>query len=143
MNLDGSPGGHGLISNFEHSIVIRNTAGLDSSSTIKSKNMSIATRNVLHFMSLLVSAFYLQPSPLSAGTVITTNLPPNTAIININATADGAAAFNGDQSLWYQPFNVAGPAQLLHSITCSGPRLAVAGMARTTSVHPRLPRLPR
>jgi hypothetical protein len=77
--------------------------------------MSISKRNVLHsiLVSFLVAALYLQPSSLSAGTVITSNLPPNTAIINISATADGAAAFNGDQSLWYQPFNVVGPAQLL------------------------------
>src|SRR5579871_1333287 len=40
-----------------------------------------------------------------SGTVITANLPADTAIVNIDARADGAAAFNGDQSLWYQPFN--------------------------------------
>src|SRR4029079_14321157 len=39
-----------------------------------------------------------------SGTVITTNLPENTAIININARQDGAATYNGDQSLWYHPF---------------------------------------
>jgi hypothetical protein len=40
-----------------------------------------------------------------AGTVITTNLPSNTAIVNIDGRADGAATYNGDQSLWYHPFN--------------------------------------
>ncbi len=44
-----------------------------------------------------------------AGTVITTNLPANTAIINIDSLADGAAGFNGDQSLWYHPFSDGGP----------------------------------
>jgi hypothetical protein len=39
------------------------------------------------------------------GTVITANLPANTAIIDISATADGAAAFNGNQTLWFRPFN--------------------------------------
>ena len=52
-------------------------------------------------------------SPALAGTVITANLPPNTAIVNINATQDGATTFNSDQSLWYQPFSTGGAAQLL------------------------------
>ncbi len=39
-----------------------------------------------------------------AGTILTANLPPGTAIININAKADGAANFNSGQSLWYSPF---------------------------------------
>ena len=42
------------------------------------------------------------------GSIITSNLPPNTAIINIDARADGSATFNGDQSLWYAPFNTGG-----------------------------------
>jgi hypothetical protein len=47
------------------------------------------------------------------GTVITANLPPGSAIINIDGTADGAAnySFNspGDfQTRWYQPFNTSG-----------------------------------
>jgi hypothetical protein len=50
---------------------------------------------------------------IHAGTVITSNLPPNTAIININGTQDGAASFNGDQSLWYQPFSTSGVTNLL------------------------------
>ncbi len=43
--------------------------------------------------------------PAKSGTVITANLPANMAIINIDGRADGSAAFNGDQSLWFQPFN--------------------------------------
>lgn len=39
------------------------------------------------------------------GTVLTDNLPANTAIVNINAQTDGAASYNGDQSLWYHPFS--------------------------------------
>lgn len=39
----------------------------------------------------------------SAGTVINTNLPVGTSIVNIDARADGAGSFNGDQSLWFQP----------------------------------------
>ena len=52
---------------------------------------------------LLLAAGTLAPG--FAGTVITANLPPHTAIINIDARADGANRFNGDQSLWYQPFS--------------------------------------
>ncbi len=51
--------------------------------------------------------------PTFAGTIITANLPPDTAIININATEDGATTFNGDQTLWYHPFSTGGAAQLL------------------------------
>lgn len=47
-----------------------------------------------------------------AGTVITTNLPADTAIINIDARADGSAYYSGDQALWYQPFDTAGLAHL-------------------------------
>ena len=49
--------------------------------------------------------FGMLPCLLSAGTIITANLPSNTAIINIDARADGAATFNGSQSLWFHPFN--------------------------------------
>ena len=55
-----------------------------------------------------------------AGTVILSNLPPNTAIINIDARADGSAAYNSDESLWYEPFNAGGPAQLLTYTVAAG-----------------------
>jgi hypothetical protein len=42
------------------------------------------------------------------GTVITANLPVNTAIVNMDARQDGAASYNGDLSLWYHPFSNAG-----------------------------------
>lgn len=44
-------------------------------------------------------------APLLAGSTITTNLPANTVILNIDSQNDGAASFNGDQSLWYHPFS--------------------------------------
>jgi hypothetical protein len=53
-------------------------------------------------------ALLLATSPLATafgGSVITANLPANTAIVNINAQTDGAANYNGDLSLWYQPFS--------------------------------------
>jgi hypothetical protein len=43
-----------------------------------------------------------------AGTVITTNLPANTAIVNIDGRADGSASFDGGQTHWFQPFNTGG-----------------------------------
>lgn len=46
--------------------------------------------------------------PVFAGTVITSGLPSSTAIINISGTQDGAHNYNGDQSLWYSPFNTQG-----------------------------------
>lgn len=56
--------------------------------------------------------------PAPAGTVITNNLPPNTAIININAKQDGAATYNPGQSLWYRPFYTGGATQLLkHAVS--------------------------
>ena len=58
--------------------------------------------------------------PGVAGTVITSNLPPNTAIININAREDGAARFNGDQSLWYQPFYSGSATQLVEYTVAPG-----------------------
>ena len=61
-------------------------------------------KSLLKFAALLEIACVLHHA--SAGTVITDNLPPNTAIVNINGQADGAAAYNGDQSLWYQPFSI-------------------------------------
>jgi hypothetical protein len=42
---------------------------------------------------------------LHAGTVITANLPANTAIVNIDGRADGAASFDGGQTHWFHPFN--------------------------------------
>jgi hypothetical protein len=52
-------------------------------------------------------------SSVFGGTVITNNLPANTAIINIDARTDGAANYSGDQSLWYKPFYSAPATQLL------------------------------
>jgi hypothetical protein len=52
--------------------------------------------------------------------VITANVPENTAIINIDARQDGAAVFNGDQSLWYRPFFTGGATQLLEYAVAPG-----------------------
>ena len=56
---------------------------------------------------LLASLFCsgLGVSALHAGSVINTNLPADTTIVNIDARADGAGAYSSDtaQSFWYQP----------------------------------------
>ena len=47
-------------------------------------------------------------SSARGGTVITANLPANTAIVNIDGRADGAANYDGGQTHWFQPFNTGG-----------------------------------
>jgi hypothetical protein len=57
----------------------------------------------------------------TAGTVITTNLPANTAIVNINAKQDGSANYSGpNQDLWYQPFFTGGASGLLQYVIQPG-----------------------
>lgn len=53
-------------------------------------------------------AVFLVGATAFAGTIITSDLPPDTAIVNISGTADGAADYNTNnpaQTYWYQPFN--------------------------------------
>jgi hypothetical protein len=70
------------------------------------KSLRACLAGIIRALTLLIVAGMARP--LLGGTLITTNLPPNTAIINIDSRADGAAAYNGNQSLWYQPFNTSG-----------------------------------
>jgi hypothetical protein len=61
-----------------------------------------------------LSAVVEIPNQSLAGTIITTNLPVSTAIININGTQDGAANSSaGPQAFWYEPFSTGGVGQLL------------------------------
>jgi hypothetical protein len=55
------------------------------------------------FAALSVGAAGL--SVAHAGTLINTNLPAGTNIVNINATVDGAAGYSSGQAFWYQPIN--------------------------------------
>lgn len=48
-----------------------------------------------------------------AGTVITANLPANTAIVNVNAKQDGAETWNSGQDSWFHPFFTGGATNLL------------------------------
>ncbi len=55
-----------------------------------------------------------------AGTVITANLPPNTAIVNIDAKQDGAATWNSGQDSWFHPFFTGGATGLLQYAIAPG-----------------------
>ena len=55
----------------------------------------------------------LAPVVARGGTVLTANLPANTAIVNIDARLDGAAAYDGPQDKWYHPFSAQGASELL------------------------------
>jgi hypothetical protein len=76
------------------------------------KNQTDFRAATLTPLAVLFSIAAIAPA-LYGGTVITAGLPENTAIINISGTQDGAATYNGDQSLWYQPFNTGGVSNLL------------------------------
>ncbi|MDQ6625839.1 MAG: hypothetical protein M3Y69_06840 [Verrucomicrobiota bacterium] len=54
--------------------------------------------------SALCAAILLATLSAQGGSVITTNLPAGTRIVNIDASADGAANYDSAQALWYQPF---------------------------------------
>lgn len=73
------------------------------------------------------------------GSVITANLPPHTAIVNISGTQDGAAAYNGDQSLWYHPFYTGGATQLLQYTVPPGTySFRLVNPADAASLYPAL-----
>jgi hypothetical protein len=77
----------------------------------------------------------------TCGTVITTNLPTNRAIVNINAKQDGAASWNSGQDSWYQPFFTGGATSLLqysiqpgtYSFRMTNPTLAAAEFPTLTA----------
>ncbi len=79
-------------------------------------------------------------SPAYAGTVITVNLPSNTAIVNINAMQDGAAAYSGvNAALWYQPFFTGGATQLLEYTVQPGTySIRVINPADAVALYPSL-----
>ena len=60
----------------------------------------------------LAIIFLALPSPASCG-VITSDLPANTAIININAVQYGAGPGDGDKAVWTGPFFTGGASALL------------------------------
>lgn len=53
---------------------------------------------------LCLALFSWAAGDVFGGTVITNNLPANTAILNVNGRQDGAAAYTGRYEYWFQPF---------------------------------------
>lgn len=69
-------------------------------------------RLLLSTLGLLLS----QATGIHAGSVINTNLPAGTSIVNVNAQQDGAGSYNGGasgQALWHSPFSSQGASNLL------------------------------
>ena len=64
-------------------------------------------------MTISIFIGLLMPRRAICGTVIATNLPASTAIVNIDARADGAGAYDAGQDHWYQHFSSAGAGSLL------------------------------
>ncbi len=67
--------------------------------------MSGQSKRVSDLRTSLLAAAILSASSGFAGTIINTNLPAGDTIVNIGGATDGAAAFDGPQDLWFQPFN--------------------------------------
>jgi hypothetical protein len=74
-----------------------------------------------------------------AGTVITTNLPANTAIINISGTQYGAAFSSGNNQIyWAGPFSQGGGALLEYSIQPGTYTFRIVDPADAGSIYPAL-----
>jgi hypothetical protein len=77
------------------------------------------------------------------GSVITTNLPANTAIVNISGTQDGIANYDGTQDKWYHPFSASGAGSLLkytiqpgtYTFRLTNPSLAASQFPSLTSTQ--------
>ena len=72
-----------------------------------------------------------------AGTILTTHLPANTAIINIDATKDGANLSNGGQTLWYAPFSTVN-SLLEYTVTAGTYRFRIVNPADAAQLYPAL-----
>lgn len=99
------------------------------------RNKKPAMKNLMPIFFIVV--LYLVAFPSSAGTVITANLPPGTAIVNIDARADGASGFNGDQSFGYSPFNASG-SLLTYSVSAGVYSFRVIDAADAAQLFPAL-----
>src|SRR6478609_301075 len=92
-------------------------------------------------VSAVVTLVLVLVGTATCGTVITTNLPTNRAIVNINAKQDGAASWNSGQDSWYQPFFTGGATSLLqysiqpgtYSFRITNPTLAAAEFPALTA----------
>jgi hypothetical protein len=85
---------------------------------LKSRDLSPKHKNFWLRLAIVCGIAALSLNYVRAGTIINTNLPAGSLIINISGTADGAASYGGstsglsvigtNQDDWYQPFNVGG-----------------------------------
>src|SRR5262249_19002199 len=70
--------------------------------------------SMLAGLGVLATLVICPPRSVTAGTIISTNLPAGSLIVNIDGRQDGAAGFNGfgraglgsGQDDWYRPFNL-------------------------------------
>ncbi len=72
-----------------------------------------------------------------AGNIITTHLPANTAIINIDATKDGANLSNSGQTLWYAPFSTVN-SLLEYTMTAGTYHFRIVDPADAAQLYPAL-----
>jgi hypothetical protein len=73
------------------------------------------------------------------GTVITTNLPSNTAIVNISGTQYGAGSYSGTgQAYWYQPFAATAGPLLEYTIQPGTYTFRVVDPADAQTIYPAL-----
>ena len=88
------------------------------------------------FLSLALTAIPFIAGTTHAGSVITTNLPAGTEIVNVNARADGIATYSGDtdQSFFYQPTSTA-PSIMVPAGTY---RFRIIDPADATAAYPSL-----
>ncbi|HEX3601277.1 MAG TPA: hypothetical protein VHU84_14090 [Lacipirellulaceae bacterium] len=69
----------------------------------------------------VIAVVMLTANRTLAGSVITSNLPPNVAaIVNVDAKQDGAASFDGGQDNWFHPFFTGGATSLLQYTIAPG-----------------------
>ncbi len=73
-------------------------------------------RRILFFVALAM----LASRAAHGGSVITSNLPANTVIVNVDARQDGATGFDGTQDNWFHPFFTGGATSLLQIAIAPG-----------------------
>lgn len=71
--------------------------------------------------------------------VITTDLPANTAIVNVDASVYGAGPSDGDKAVWTGPFHLGGGSLLEYTIPATGTYdLRVIDPADASALYPTL-----
>jgi hypothetical protein len=97
---------------------------------------------MIRHASALILSLLLQTAAL-CGTVITTNLPAGTVIVNVDGGQDGAATWNSGQDSWFHPFFTGGATALLqytiqpgtYTFTLTDPTLAATQFPALTAAQ--------